>query len=280
MTAAGRRPRRPRLVTLATDLGTAYAAQMKAVLLAALPPDRIVDLTHELRPHDIAEAAFVLREIHTRLPPGAVHVVVVDPGVGGRRRPIAIACGDGSALVGPDNGVLAPLATLHGGGRAYTITNVRPGAERVGTTFDGRDVFAPAAAQLALGRPARELGPRQEPAPLPVPGPHREADGARGAVAHVDRFGNLVTNVPTAWLPTGRSTVKVGLGGRTQRLPVHRSYEAAGGGTRFVLGSSFGTLEVAVAEGRASDRGAVRAGTPVRFGWEARRSGPPRRKRK
>ena len=105
---------RKRLVTLTTDVGAAYAAQMKGVLARALPPGTVVDLVLDLRPHAIEEAAFLLRHMAPTFPPGTVHVAVVDPGVGGRRAPIAVACREGSFLVGPDNGVLGPLAEVLG----------------------------------------------------------------------------------------------------------------------------------------------------------------------
>src|SRR5690242_1156568 len=98
------------LVTLTTDLGWAYAAQMKGVLSRLLPPAQIVDVDHELPAHGISEAAFVIRQVAPTLPSGTVHVVVVDPGVGGRRAPVAVRLRDGTSLVGPDNGVLSPLA--------------------------------------------------------------------------------------------------------------------------------------------------------------------------
>jgi S-adenosyl-L-methionine hydrolase (adenosine-forming) len=277
--ARARRRGEPKLVTLSSDLGSAYAAQLKAVLLSELPGVRIVDLTHELRPHAIAEAAFVLLPAIARFPKGAVHVVVVDPGVGGSRQAVAVACRDGSVLVGPDNGVLPALAEARGGGIAHRIEKLarRP---RVGTTFDGRDVFAPAAAELAAGTPPGELGPRTRLARLAGPRPSRTPDGARGSVAHVDRFGNVLTDVPASWAPEGSSWLRVRLGRGERRLSRQTSYEAAGPGRLFALGSSFGTLELAVAMGRAVDRLRAHVGQRVRFVWEPARPRLPRRNRK
>jgi len=265
-------------VTLSTDLGAAYAAQMKAVLAHRLPPGTVVDLAHDLPPHGVREAGFVVRAMAERFPAGSVHVVVVDPGVGGRRASVVVACRDGSVLVGPDNGVLAPLAEALGGGRAYRLDPARlASSPRVGTTFDGRDVFAPAAALLASGvRPSR-LGSPTEIIRASAPPPQREAHGARGSVAHVDRFGNLVTNVPTDWLPHDVAVLQVRIGARNLRLPLVRSYEARATGRFAVLGSSFGSLEVARVQGRAADRLGAGVGTSVRFAWSAR---PARRKRK
>jgi len=266
---------------LASDLGSAYAAQVKAVLLSEAPGARVVDLTHELRPHAIGEAAFVLLPAVSRTPRRAIHVVVVDPGVGGTRRSVVVGCRDGSTFVGPDNGVLVPLVRTRGGGRAFRIDPARLRARpRVGSTFDGRDVFAPAAARLATGTVPRELGPEIELSPLPGTRPRRSSTGAAGTVAHVDRFGNVVTDVPSAWVPSGPGELRVRLGHRTWRLPRRDSYEAAGRGRLLALGSSFGTVELAVAEGRAVDRLRTRVGERVGFSWEEGRPRSTRRNRK
>jgi len=281
VTVRSRRRASGPLVTLASDLGATYAAQMRAVLLARLPAERVVDLTHDLRPHAIGEAAFVLRPIVARFPAGAVHVVVVDPGVGGRRRPLVILCRDGSRFVGPDNGVLAPLVEARGGGRAFVLDPARlRGEPRIGTTFDGRDLFAPAAAALARGASPHRLGSRTVYHPLDRPAPSRRPGEASGTVAHIDRFGNVLTDIPSAWVPPSARSLEVRLGGRVRRLPRVTSYEQAGKGRLAVLGSSFGTLEVALAEGRASDRLRVALEAPVRLRWRAPRARPARPNRK
>jgi S-adenosyl-L-methionine hydrolase (adenosine-forming) len=264
----GRRRPPIRLVTLSSDLGAAYAAQMKAVLLRSLSPAEVVDLTHDLTAHGVAEAAFVVRAIAARFPAGTVHVVVVDPGVGGARAPVAVRCRDGSLLVGPDNGVLVPLAEALGGGSAYRIDADRLGAPpRVGTTFDGRDVFAPAAVRLAQGVDPGRLGPAVALTPSPLRAAVRRRAGATGTVVHVDRFGNLVTDVPTDWLPRGSRTVLVHVRDFRRRLSRVTSYEGAGRGRLALLGSSFGTVEIAVGEGRADRRLGASAGEPVRLEW-------------
>lgn len=269
-------PGRARLVTLTTDVGWAYAAQMKAVLLRSIPPGHVVDLAHDLPAHAIAEAAFVLRAVGEQFPPGTVHVAVVDPGVGGVRAPLIIACGDGSLLVGPDNGIMAPLARRLGRPRAFRIDPGRlTGPPRRGTTFDGRDVFAPAAARLARGVPPARLGTPGPFHDLRLPEPLRRQSGARGEVLHRDTFGNLITNVPTEWVPPTTRGVEVTFGaGRPRKLPWTRSYEEIGRGHLGVLGSSFGTVEVAVAEGRADRRCRAAPGTAVRLRWADPRHGP------
>jgi S-adenosyl-L-methionine hydrolase (adenosine-forming) len=269
--ARPRRDVRPRLVTLATDIGPAYAAQVKAVLLGSLDPSRIVDLTHELPAHAVAEAAFVVRAIGARFPAGTVHLVIVDPGVGGRRAPIVIECHDGSRLVGPDNGVLFPLAEELGFGRGYRIVPDRlpPGSARVGTTFDGRDLFAPAAAVLAENGAPASLGPPLAPREFRIPEAERGPNGADGQVVHVDHFGNLISNIPTEWVPARTHRLRVQLGSvRPRWLPWSTSYEEIGSRREGLLGSSFGTIEIAVAEGRAAERFRARVGSRLRLAWD------------
>jgi S-adenosyl-L-methionine hydrolase (adenosine-forming) len=264
--------RRPRLVTLTTDIGSAYAAQMKAVLARADPPLPVVDLAHDLTPHAIGEAAFLVRAMARGFPPGTVHVVVVDPGVGGSRAPIAIAARDGSFLVGPDNGVLMPLAAALGDGPAFRLRPERWAPHRrIGTTFDGRDIFAPAAARLALGQSPARLGTPMRPMRYDLPEPSRSSRGARGELLHRDRFGNLISNVPSEWVPEGTERLSLRLGRRSVRsVPFVRSYEALGRGRLGLLGSSFGLLEVAVGEGDASRRLGATVGARLALTWGRR----------
>jgi hypothetical protein len=243
------------------------------LIVAGVPPERILDLAHDLPAHGVREAAFLLREMARGFPPRTVHLVVVDPGVGGRRRPVAIATNSGPILVGPDNGVLFPLAKELGIRRAYRIEPAKlPDKPRVGTTFDGRDLFAPAAALLARGTSPSALGPAMHLTPYLIPRAGRTRDGARGEVLHVDRFGNLITNVPSRWAGTRLARLEIAVGSlRSRSVPVTASYESLGAGALGVLRSSFGLLEVAVGEGRASDRLQAGVGTPVVLAWYRRR---------
>jgi len=246
---------------------------MKAALIAGgIDPSRIVDLAHDLPAHGIREAAFLFREMARSFPPSTVHVAVVDPGVGGRRAPIVIVTTAGPLLVGPDNGVLIPLAEELGFRAAYRIDRAKRGASgRVGTTFDGRDLFAPAAARLARGTRPSALGPAVSVTPFHLPSPIRLRSGARGEVVHLDRFGNLITNVPSRWVAAGTRSLRFTCGrARSRPVPWVTSYESLGRGVLGTLGSSFGLLEVAVGEGRAADRLQAGAGTAVAFEWRPR----------
>jgi S-adenosyl-L-methionine hydrolase (adenosine-forming) len=245
-----------------------------ALIRGGVPPSHIVDLASDLPAHAVLEAAFLLRAMVRSFPSSSVHMAVVDPGVGGRRAAIVIVTRKGPLLVGPDNGLLVPLAEELGLRRAYRIDPTKVGGgHRVGTTFDGRDLFAPAAALLARGAQPSSLGSPTTPAPFALPEPTRTSDGARGQVVHVDHFGNLVTNVPTDWVGSEVEHLVLTSGRAHRRsVPWVTSYEALGPGALGALGSSFGLVEVAVGRGRAADRLRVSVGASVRLRWPRRRA--------
>ncbi|HEV2230953.1 MAG TPA: SAM-dependent chlorinase/fluorinase [Thermoplasmata archaeon] len=256
------------LVTVSTDVGNVYAAQMKAVLYHYVAPGHVVDLAHDLPAHDVVEGAFMLRHMSAGFPHGTVHVAIVDPGVGGRRAPLAVRCSEGSVLVGPDNGLLAPLAERLGRPRAFELdpSKLRLARASISPTFEGRDLFAHAAGQIATGVRVENVGHPHRMAPLPLPEPHRSRTGFTGEILHIDRFGNLITNVPAAWIGAGARRITVQLGGqRPIRLPWARTYEELPTDSLGVLGSSFGTLEVSARESSAADRLGARRHQPVRF---------------
>jgi hypothetical protein len=242
------------IVTLLTDFGTAdgYVAQMKGVMLSRVPDLSLVDITHEIAPQDITHARFVVEGYWQRFPPGTIHVVIVDPGVGSRRAALAVSA-DQRSLVGPDNGVLTePLR--HESARAVSL-DVPP---RAAPTFHGRDVFAPAAAALAAGVALDQLGtPLAHPLRLDWPqataGDHGEW---RGEVIAIDRFGNAITNLPAA--PPGTLVAF-----NTCKLPLRRTYADVAPDEPLALVGSSGHVEIAVREGSAARRFALRRGTRV-----------------
>jgi S-adenosylmethionine hydrolase len=261
-----------RLVTLSTDIGAVYAAQMKAVLLRYVAPGQVIELTHELPAHQVGEAAFLLRHMAGGFPKGTVHVAVVDPGVGGARAPVAVRCRDGSHLVGPDNGVLGPLSDHLGVAKVVRLRPelVRPGAA-VSPTFEGRDLFAPAAGRIAQGTPVGRLGDPWKLRRYRIPRPRRLDRGAQGVVLHVDHFGNLITNLPSSWGPALGTEIRVRLAGRARRLRRYRTYEEMPASGAGVLASSFGVLELSVRERRAADRLRASVGDALELTWSRRR---------
>ena len=248
----------PPLITLTTDVGWSYASQMKGAILRNAPRARIVDMTHEIASHQILEGAFLLRQCAAWYPPGTIHVGIVDPGVGGERRPVAIACRGGTTLLGPDNGLLVPLAEHLGEPKTYHLDpqKVAPGGS-VSPTFEGRDLFAPAAARLAMGTPVTELGTETSYSPFQLPLPSVEPGLAHVIVLHVDPFGNAITNLPTSEFHNrvagAGSFVVVRAHDKSYRAEVARHYESIPQGVLGVVGSSFGLIEVAVNRGRARD---------------------------
>jgi len=232
----------PRLITLLTDFGTAdgYVGEMKGVLASLAPTSPIVDIAHDVAPHDVDGARLTLARYWRRFPEGTVHLVVIDPGVGSARGALA-AASEGRFLVGPDNGLLSP-ALLHGGARCVSLA-IPSGAA---PTFHGRDVFAPAAAQLAQGASIESLGEIAEsPEIRRTPEATRRDDGAvQGEVISVDRFGNAVTNL----LAMRGGQVRVA--GLT--LALRRTYADAAPGEAIALVGSSGLVEVAVRDGSAA----------------------------
>src|SRR5687768_2447391 len=186
------------IVTLLTDFGGSdyFAGALKGAVLSVNPRAQVVDLTHEIPAHDVGAAAFTLLAAYDSFPKGTVHVAVVDPGVGSERRPV-VAEADGHLFVGPDNGVLGYVCGRAAEARVFHATETKFFRPNISTTFHGRDIFAPLAGALSLGVEPASLGPRvADYATLPFPAPRRLPDGTlEGAIIHVDRFGNCVTNI-------------------------------------------------------------------------------------
>lgn len=259
----------PPLVTLTTDLGDVYAAQMKAMLYRRLPAGSVVDLSHDLPVHAVPEAAFLVRHMAQRFPAGTVHVAVVDPGVGSTRAPLGIVTAEGSLLVGPDNGLLWPLASALGTPRCFRLDPARvtsPGL--VSATFEGRDLFAPAAALLASGSSLEFLGSPHEPVRYEIPEPTVRPTGMEGRVLHIDHFGNLITNILSSAAPAVGTKISVQLGrGPVRKTVLRRTYADLPPGGWGMLGSSFGYLELSVREGSAARRFSARTGDRIRLAW-------------
>jgi S-adenosylmethionine hydrolase len=252
------------IVTLITDFGTrdGYVGEVKGVLLSRCAGVSPVDVAHDLPAGDVAAGAWALQRIWDRFPHGTVHLVVVDPGVGGRRRAVAVRAG-GRWFVGPDNGLLTRVAARAVPEEARGLDPARIGLPDVSDTFHGRDLFAPAAAHLACGGDPRALGPGLDPASLvleTLPEPRRRGREIVGRVVHVDRFGNLVTDVPSEWLPASPS-VEVGGTGIAR---AGRAFADVAPGEAVLIRGSGGTLEVAVRDGSAAEALGAERGTAVR----------------
>ncbi len=253
------------LITLTTDFGQAdhFVGAMKGVILGIAPRARIIDITHEISPYELGEAAFVIAQAWRYFPKGTIHVVVVDPGVGGARRPILAAAG-GHYFVAPDNGVLTMIYDA-APARVREISNARLLGKNVSRTFHGRDVFAPAAAHLARGVPAARFGKLIEDSTRfsPLKPTQRSRHVWSGSILKVDRFGNLITNLHIEEFPgvkTRPIELRIGLE-RVRRLAL--TYAETEIGERFVIVGSSGYLEVAANQASAAKTLGCGAGAPV-----------------
>ncbi len=254
----------PPIITLITDFGTrdSYVSEMKGVILSLVADVHLVDITHDVEPQQVAEAALTLEAAATAFPAGTVHLAVVDPGVGTDRRAIVVAAG-GQLFVGPDNGLFTPMFA-HAEWRAFELAAGEYRRPVVSRTFHGRDIFAPAAAHLARGVAPERFGPAVgDPVRLSWPEAREGADGVGGTVIHVDRFGNLVTSIGAEHLATvladGRAAVRVA--GRV--LPLVGTYGELPPGRAGALIGSRNRLEVVVRDGSAAARLGAGRGTAV-----------------
>jgi S-adenosylmethionine hydrolase len=230
------------IITLTTDFGTAdgYVGEVKGVLLSLCPDAELVDVTHDIPPQDVDRGRLTLARVWRRFPPGTVHLVVVDPGVGSTRAALALRS-DGRFLVGPDNGVLSPALLIAG-----ALVVELPLPPRSSATFHGRDVFAPAAAALARGDSIDALGrPASGPILRRTPEPVRRPDGSlEGQVIVVDRFGNAVTNL----VGLRGGTIEIG----SRRITVRHTYSEVAAGEPVAVTGSTGFIEIAVRDGDAA----------------------------
>lgn len=261
-------------ITFLSDYGHAdeFVGVVHSVLHSLAPDVRVIDLTHEIAPYDVRGAGLLLARSAPYLSPGVV-LAVVDPGVGTERRAVAIEVGGGaSVLVGPDNGLFAPAVAMVGGAeRAVELTNPRLRLDAMGTTFDGRDVFAPAAAHLANGVLLDDLGPRIDTASLlpgTLPVSHADGDELVAEVLWVDRFGNAQLNVDIddiAHLGAvglgDRVGIRVGQNRRTTALVA--SFDAIGSGDFGLIIDSSGLLAIVAARTSAADALGLGPGTEV-----------------
>lgn len=262
------------ILTITTDFGTmdGYVGTMKGVVLGIAPKATIVDITHDIAPQNIQQAAFMVHTYHSYFPTGTVHLIVVDPGVGSRRRSIALRTPQ-ALFVGPDNGVFTYIwrdAAERWGTDTCTVvelTNSDFWLPDVSSTFHGRDIFAPAAAHILAGVPMEQLGQRLDSlteAELEQPSIGRRG-GLQGRIIHIDYFGNCITNIMLKDVHTagfGESFILEVIG---QRIPgLMRTYaDGAVGSLMVILGSS-GRLEIAVRNGNAARNLGAGIGDTVR----------------
>jgi S-adenosylmethionine hydrolase len=245
------------IITLTTDFGLSdpFVGIMKGVILGIVPNVQLVDVTHDIPSCDIVEAAFLLETTYRYFPDGTVHIVVVDPGVGSARRPLA-ASSHGHRFVAPDNGVLSAVSEND----VYHITNESLFLKPVSRTFHGRDIFAPVAAHLARGMPIDLVGPRVfDAVRKALPKPRARGVKLVGTVLRIDKFGNVITNLRRTDLG---SDFEIHIGGRHVTRLCANFAESAPGDV-FALEGSTGYIEIALNQGSAAERLNVRRGAEI-----------------
>lgn len=255
------------IITLTTDFGQAdsYVAQMKGVMLGINPVLQLVDISHAVPPQNRARAASVLNEAVDAFPPGSIHVVVVDPGVGTDRRLLGVEAG-GQRFVAPDNGVLSTVARRLGIERAVELTEQKYWRQPVSETFHGRDVMAPVAAHWSLEIDLAQFGQVLEGdlIGLPTREPTRHDGGIVGEIVWSDAFGNLITNIDRSLIPEDTRAKLTVQAGSCRIHGISRCYGEQTQGALLALLGSHGRLEIAVNGGSASDHLGLKIGDEVR----------------
>lgn len=252
------------IITLTTDFGLedGYVAAIKGVILGRTPEATIVDLCHAISPQDIGQAAYVIHDTFSSFPTGTIHVVVIDPGVGSDRGIICLAA-QGHSFLAPNNGVLGLL--LDAEAKAFLAQRPDLYQQPVSQTFHGRDIMAPLAAHLAAGHPPQSIGPALAleglvVPNLPVPGIDRRSRRINGCIIRIDHFGNLITNISRAdvrELTATPTNLTLCLG--PHRLNSwHENYSQTPAGQPLILINSSGLIEVAINQGHAANRLAVK----------------------
>lgn len=255
----------PPIITLTTDFGLQdqYVSAMKAVILGISPECRLIDISHEIPPQDVMAGAWVLRNAAMLFPPGTIHLVVVDPGVGTDRNPVAIQI-ENQFFVGPDNGLFSLIGDEFGY-RAVRLTQEKYWREHRSKTFHGRDIFAPVAAHLAEGVQLDDLGePIGELITYRWATPISDKDGVQGWVVHIDRFGNLISNIPASLIEsTARGSGFRIYAGNTILDEIVPAFGSVPDGEPAAYIGSSGTLEIAINKGNARKMLGVEKGAQV-----------------
>lgn len=244
----------PQIITLTTDFGLQdhYVSAMKAVILGISPDVRMIDISHDIPAQDIMAGAWVIRNSAFLFPENTVHLVVIDPGVGTSRQPICLRIHD-QYFVGPDNGIFSLLYDEFEY-EAFKLSKREFWREEVSRTFHGRDIFAPVAAHISRGVPLKDLGePASDLVTYHWAVPIADKDGLQGWVVHIDRFGNLITNISEQLMREHirSSRLKIYVGNTMIKKLVKTFGDVEDGDPAAFIGSS-GMLEIGINKGNAS----------------------------
>jgi S-adenosylmethionine hydrolase len=247
----------PGIITLTTDFGDSdpYVAMMKGVILSINPGARIVDITHKVPVGSVQRGGSIIKETYKYFPPGTVHIGVIDPGVGGKRRPIALLA-DRHFFVGPDNGLFWPVIETQGHIDVIHLREKRYWMHKISPTFHGRDIFAPVAAHLSQGVDPFLLGEKiDNPTSIAYPLPSKQNSSLIGEVVRVDHFGNMTTNITREHLrPFVKSKGFIIKIGSLILRKISITYSDVPEGQPLALIGSSGHLEIAVNKERLTTR--------------------------
>lgn len=245
-----------RIITLLTDFGLSdvYVGVMKGAIAQINPELKVIDITHQIPPQNIAAGRFCLMNAVAYFPPETVHIAVVDPGVGSKRRAIAIQCAN-CWLVGPDNGLFSGVLSRERAIASVELTNPKYWrSPQPSSTFHGRDIFAAAGAHLANGVALEELGEAIDPASLvrlQIPNCAVTATGIEGCIQYCDRFGNLITNIPEHCIKSNNWSVKINHISDTITIASGQTYSDSKPGDLIAIIGSDGWVEISVNGGSA-----------------------------
>jgi S-adenosyl-L-methionine hydrolase (adenosine-forming) len=262
------------VITFLSDFGLQddFVGTCHGVMTRIAPDAQIIDITHGVPPQQVLQGALILCNTLPYMPEG-VHLAVVDPGVGSHRRPLAVRSGDGRLLVGPDNGLLLPAADALGGvAEAHELANPAYALDSVSRTFHGRDLFAPAAAHLALGVELAQLGPPIDPQALvrlDVPEPEVGQNRIRATVLYVDHFGNIQLNMKRRHLEEAGVlpgvSVELELSLERYFATAARTFADARRGDIILYEDSYGNIAIAISGGSAAELFGANAADEVRI---------------
>lgn len=254
------------IITLTTDFGYQdhYVSAMKAVILGIKPDVRLIDISHQIPPHDTMAGAWVVRNSAMLFPSGTVHLVVVDPTVGTERKPVAIKINN-QFFVGPDNGIFSLIAEDFDY-KAVTLDNQNYWRTKQSQTFHGRDIFAPVAAHLSAGRLLKDLGnPLEKLVTYRWAVPISDKDGIQGWIVHIDRYGNLITNIPSDLIKENirnSDNIRIYVG-NTILNEISTTFASVTDGEPVAYIGSSDKLEIAINKGNAKEMLGVEKGAQI-----------------
>lgn len=254
-------------ISLLTDFGTKdhFAGTMKGVIHGIAPGTTVIDISHDVPPQDIKSAAFLLKCAYSYFPKNTLHLIIVDPGVGSRRKIILVETKN-YFFLSPDNGILSYALETEKIQNVTEITNEKYRLKTVSRTFHGRDIFAPVASHLASGVPPSKLGAKINPAaitlfPFPRPAFDKTKNPCAGEILYIDRFGNLISNIPEGAL---RAFKFAEINGKKIKT-LTSSYSGAKSGELIALYGSTGFLEISRVKGNAQKTLSARVGDKIRI---------------